>query len=69
MAVTEIAGAVKVALEILKGHIDDPKRRLRAIQDYRDALRKYLVQVGNEKEDMDKVDSIILDFILSLHEL
>jgi len=68
MAVSEIAGAVKVALELLKNHIDDPKRRLKAIQDYRDQLRKYLEQ-ANQTQNMADVDSIILDFIFSLHEL
>ena len=68
MAVSEIAGAVKIALELLKSHIDDPKRRLKAIQDYRDQLRKYLEQT-NQIQNMGEVDSIILDFILSLHEL
>jgi len=68
MAVSEIAGAVKVALELLKSHIDDPKRRLKAIQDYRDQLRKYLEQ-ANQTQNMADVDSIILDFIFSLHEL
>lgn len=68
MAVAEIAGAIKIALEILKSYIDDPKRRLKAIQDYRDALRKYLAEINNE-DNMAEIDSIILDFILSLHEL
>ena len=68
MAVSEIAGAVKIALELLKSHIDDPKRRLKAIQDYRDQLRKYLEQ-ANQTQNMADVDSIILDFIFSLHEL
>jgi len=68
MAVTEIAAAVKIALELFKQYIDDPKRRLKAIQDYRDALRKYLQEVANET-DMAKVDATILDFVLALHEL
>lgn len=63
-----IATVVGVGLEMLKSHIDDPKRRLRATQDYRDKLREKMKEILDE-EEMDQMDNLINSFVDTIHEL
>ena len=63
-----IAGIINTGLSMIDKHIDDPKRRLAARQDYIDALKKQVEEILNA-EDVEKVDQLILDFVSAVHRL
>ena len=57
-----VAQTIALTLEILKDHIDDPRRRARAIADYINGLRKLRDGLADEK-DMQEIDNILLAII------
>ena len=72
MAVSEIlsliGGVVGAGMEMAQEYIDDPKRRLKAVQEYLDKCRAKGREVLNEK-DMEALDSRIAEFLALIHEL
>lgn len=63
-----IAGIINTGLSMIDKHIDDPKRRLAARQDYIDALKKQVEEILNAK-GMEELDQLLLDFISAVHSL
>ena len=57
-----IAQAVALALQLINSHIEDPRRRARAIADYIGGLRKLQDQLTDEK-DIFEIDDILLTII------
>ena len=52
-----IAQAVALALQLINSHIEDPRRRARAIADYIGGLRKL-------QEQLDDIDKEVIDDVL-----
>ena len=67
-AVGAIAGIINTGLNMIDKHIEDPKTRLKARQEYIDSLRTLADQIVLEGKD-EEVDSNILEFITVLHSL
>lgn len=63
-----IAGIVNTGLSMIDKHIDDPKRRLKARQEYIDSLKKQAEEILNEGQ-MEEMDKLLLDFISAVHSL
>jgi len=63
-----IAGIINTGLSMIDKHIDDPKRRLAARQDYIDSLKKQVGEILDEK-GIEEVDKLLLDFISAVHSL
>ena len=63
-----IAGIINTGLSMIDKHIDDPKRRLKARQEYIDELKKQIGEILNEA-DTKELDKLILDFIVAVHSL
>jgi len=66
--ITDLLASIRIVLDLIKKYIDDPKKKLKAIQEYRDKLRDQMKEILNE-ENMGKVDDLIIDWILLIHEL
>jgi len=63
-----VANVIGVGLQLLKDHIDDPKRRLKATQDYIDRCREEVTKILAQK-DMEELDRLLLDFVSRIHDL
>ena len=63
-----IVGIVNTGLSMIDKHIDDPKRRLKARQEYIDSLKKQAEEILNEGQ-MEEMDKLLLDFISAVHSL
>ena len=63
-----VAGIVNTGLSMIDKHIDDPKRRLKARQEYIDSLKKQAEEILNEGQ-MEEMDKLLLDFISAVHSL
>uniref|UniRef100_A0A6M3LIL3 Uncharacterized protein n=1 Tax=viral metagenome TaxID=1070528 RepID=A0A6M3LIL3_9ZZZZ len=68
MAVSEIAGLLRIILEIIDKRIDDPNRRVEATQDVKDGLKKLIIEALDDK-NVDKVDRLVDAFSFYLHKL
>lgn len=67
-AVGAIAGIVNTGLSMIDKHIEDPKRRLAARQDYIDSLKRQVEEILSEK-GVQELDQLLLDFISAVHSL
>lgn len=67
-AVGAIAGIINTGLSMIDKHIEDPKGRLAARQEYIDALKKQVGEILDEK-GIEEVDKLLLDFISAVHSL
>lgn len=63
-----VAGAIEIAGKLIKGYIDDPKRRASAIQDVMDGL-KALKEKAIDSKDVEEFDRALVGFIDSIHSL
>ena len=63
-----IAGIIGTGLSMIDKYVDDPKRRLKARQEYIDALKAQVEELLNAK-DMEELDQLLLDFIAAVHSL
>lgn len=63
-----VATVMSEGLRLLDKYIDDPKRRLKARQEYVDKCKEKAKQVLNAK-DAEELDRLLLDFIVTIHEL
>ena len=68
MAIGAILSIVSTGLEMLDKHIDDPVRKLRAMQEYIDECKNRIEGILSE-EDIEKLDRLLLDFISTIHNL
>ena len=59
-----IAEVVALSLEILKDHIDDPKRRAKAVASYIQSLRDLREKLGDE-QDIKEIDDILVSIIIA----
>jgi hypothetical protein len=67
-AITAILGIASSGLSLFDQYINDPVRRLEAKQKYLDALKEKAKDALNAK-DMEVLDSLILEFITSIHNV
>ena len=63
-----IAGIINTGLSMIDKHIDNPKRRLAARQEYIDTLKKQVEEILNEK-GVEELDKLLLDFISAVRSL
>lgn len=63
-----IATAVGVGLQMVDKYIDDPTRRLKARQEMIDQIKEKMNETLS-KQDIEELDTLLLDFISSLHNL
>ena len=63
-----IAGVINTGLSMIDKYVDDPRRRLKARQEYIDTLKKQVEELLNAK-DMEELDQLLLDFISAVHSL
>jgi len=56
-----IAEVIALSLGMLKDHIDDPKRRAKAIADYINGLRAMKEKMS--EAEMEELDSILLSIV------
>jgi hypothetical protein len=66
--VSNIITIARIALELIKEYIDDPKRRLAAYQKYFDALKLIRQEINNE-QDAKAYNDLLLEYIALVHQL
>ncbi len=63
-----VAGAIEIAGKLIRGYIDDPQRRAKAIQDVMDGL-KALKEKAIDSKTTEDLDEALIAFINSIHSL
>lgn len=67
-AVGAISEILSTGLKMLDKHIEDPKRRLEARQEYIDSLRTLADKILLESKD-EETDALVIEFVTALHSL